>query len=136
MMMFRSLIWPAEIWLNRSSSVVFGLILDQRRAQLVLALLGDLTGQLVVVHRGDGIARVGNVVEADDLDRIGRARALHALAAVVGHGADATVSRARDDGVAHLQRAVLDQHGGHRAAALVQTRFDDDAARLAVGIGA
>ena len=111
------------------------LALDQRGPQLILALLGHLTGQTVVVHGADQIAGVRHFAEADDLHRIGRTGALDPLALVVGHGADATIGRAGHDGVAHPQGAVLHQHRGHGAAALVQPGFDDDAAGLAVGVG-
>ena len=108
--------------------------LDQRGARLVAALLGDLAAQAVVVHGGENVARLGHVVKADYLHRVGRARFLHAFALVVYHGADTAIGHAGDDGIAHAQRAVLDQHVGDGAAALVQTRLDDDAARLAVRV--
>ena len=102
------------------------LVLDQSRAQFILALLGHAAGEAVVVHGGDDVARLGHVVEADDLHRVGGQRLLDALAAVVDHGAHAAIGRTGDDGIAHAQRAGLDQHRGHRAAALVQTGLDDD----------
>ena len=53
----------------------------------------------------------------------------------VGHGADTAHGGAGDDDVALVQGAVLDQQGGHGAAALVQAGLDDSAVGGAVGVG-
>ena len=73
MMRFRSLIWPAEIWLNRSSSEAFCWFLISAARSLSLRSSATWRERLVVVHGGDDVARLGHVVEADDLHRIGRA---------------------------------------------------------------
>ena len=62
-------------------------------------------------------------------------RFLDLLAAIVDQRAHAAPFVAGDDDVADLQRAALHQHGGDRAAALVELGFDDDAFGGAVRIG-
>ena len=102
---------------------------------LVAALLGHLTAQVIVRHGEHFIARQGHFVEAGNFHRSGGPGALHALAPVVHHGADAAGGHARHDVVADLQGAVLEQHGGQGAAGLVQLGFDDNALGHAVGVG-
>ena len=46
----------------------------------------------------------------------------------------AAVGVAGDDRVADAQRAALDEHGGHRAAATVEVRLDRDTLGVLVGI--
>ena len=60
----------------------------------------------------------------------------HGVAVLVGHGTHAAVGRARHDRVADPERARLDEHGRHGAAALVELRLDGDAARVLVGVRA
>ena len=69
----------------------------------------------------------GRPVEAEHLDRRRRAGQLHAVAAVVDERAHLADDRPRDDRVADAQRAVLHEHGGHRAAALVELGFEHGA---------
>ena len=57
------------------------------------------------------------------------------LPLVVSHGADTAHGGAGDHDVALMQGAVLNQQGGHRAAALVQPGLDDRALGGAVGVG-
>ena len=59
----------------------------------------------------------------------------HRLAAIVLQQAHAAPFRAGHDDVADMQRAALDQHGGDRAAALVELGLDHRAFGGAVGIG-
>src|SRR5947207_3031825 len=56
-------------------------------------------------------------------------KASRKAAALVEHRAHAAELRARDDGIAHAQRAALDQHGRDRAAALLDAGLNNDAAR-------
>ena len=56
-------------------------------------------------------------------------------AAVVAHRADLAGDGAGHDGVPDAQRAVLDQHGGHRAAALVEPRLQHGPERGPLGVG-
>src|SRR5271165_279301 len=58
------------------------------------------------------------------------------VAVLVEHGPDPAVGVAGHDRVADVQRAALDQHGRHRAAALVELCLDDGALGVLVGVGA
>ena len=81
------------------------------------------------------VARERDVVEAEHLDRRRRTGFLDLLAVVVEHGADLAPAAAGDDRVADAQRAPLDEHGGDRAAALVEVRLEHErpGRRLRVG---
>ena len=70
---------------------------------------------------------LGAARQAQHHDRHGGRGLLHRLAVLIEHGAHAAELGAGDDRIAHLQRALLDQHGGDRAAALLDARLDDDA---------
>src|SRR5262249_26216160 len=74
------------------------------------------------------------MIEAEDLDRRPRARLLDLLAAIVVEGAHAAPGVAGDDRVAHPKGSALDEHGGDRAAADVQSRLDDRARSLERGV--
>ena len=63
----------------------------------------------------------------EDLDGIRGPGRLDLLAGGIDERADAAGVRADDDGVALVQRSVLDEHGGHRAAAAIEPALDDDA---------
>jgi len=80
---------------------------------------------LVVLHRNEGVARLGHAAEAQDLDRRRRTRFLDALALVAHHGAHTAVLRTAHEGVAGPERPLLHQHGRHRAAAAVEACLDD-----------
>ena len=133
-MMFRPLILPfgdlAEHVVQRDARLRF----DHRLALLALALVEDLFHQLILLDRDDRIARVRHFFQAEDGDRHRRARRLDRPALVVDHRADAAGRRARNDAVARVQRAVLDEDGRDRALALIQLRLDDRAARHLVGV--
>ena len=58
------------------------------------------------------------------------------LTARVDQRTDTAIGRAGDDGVARMQRAALHEHGGHRAAALVEVRLDDEAGGQSIGVRA
>ena len=101
----------------------------------MLALLHQLPGHALVSHGVEVIARAGHLTHANDLHRNGGAGGLHLLALGVGHGADTAHGGARDDDIALMQGAVLDQQGGHGAAALVQPGLDDGTVGGTVGVG-
>ena len=65
--------------------------------------------------------------QAEHLDRHRRAGLLDLLALVVDHRPHAAPRRAGDDRVADLQRALVDEHRGHRAAAGVEVGLEHDA---------
>ena len=107
-----------------------------RSRLLADAVFGQLAGAGLVLDHGEGLARIGRAVQAQDLDRLGRAGLGHLLVALVDQGAHAAPVGAGDDDVAALQRAALDQHGGHGAAAAVELGLDHHAFGGAVGVGA
>src|SRR3954453_3217083 len=100
--------------------------LDAAAARLLLELepapplVGEAAGATVVLDDAHVLARLRDGVEAQDLDRLGRARGLDALAGVVGHRPHTAPVSAGDDGVADLQRAALDEHRDHGAAARIE----------------
>ena len=79
----------------------------------------------LVDHDHELVARLRHLGQALDLDRNRRAGCLGRFAVFVQHGAHA--ADVCQHHVAHLQRAGLHQHRGHRAAALVQAGFDHQA---------
>ena len=101
----------------------------------LLPLLGQLTGHTLVGYGVEGIACLGNLCHTDDLHRYGGAGGLDGSAAIVGHSADTSHRSTGDDHVALLQGTVLHQQGRYGAAALVETRLNDGAGSLTVGVG-
>src|SRR5699024_5154144 len=95
---------------------------------------GDLAGGALVLGDQEGVTGAGHRGQTEHLHRAGRARLGDRLAVLVEHRADAAVAAAADDRVADPQGALLDQHGGDRAAALVEVRLDGHAARVLVGV--
>ena len=81
------------------------------------------------------VARFRRRVEAKHLDRDRRAGACHLLAEFVDQRTHAAIGRARDQEIAELERAALDQCGADRATPALELRLDDDALGSAVGIG-
>ena len=102
---------------------------------LVLALLHQLAGHTLVGHGVEVVAGAGDFTHTGDLHRHGGAGLVDLPALGVGHGADTAHGGAGDDHVTLVQGAVLDQQGGHGAAALVQAGLDDSAVGGAVGVG-
>ena len=102
---------------------------------LLLSLLDQLTRQTLVGNGVERIARLRHVRKTGDLNRHAGACLLDGAAAVIGHHTHTTHGGTGHDHVAALERAVLHQQRRHRASALVQTRFDHDAARGTVGVG-
>src|SRR4051794_28618621 len=115
--------------------------LDAAAARLLLqlepvgTLAGQRTGLAVVLDDAHVLARLGDAVEAEHLDRLRRRRGLHALAGVVGHRPHAAPVGARDDRVTDLQRAALHEHGHHGAAARIELGLDHGAGGLRVRVG-
>ena len=109
--------------------------LGEHRAALPgLAALGDLPGNPVVVDDQEAVAGAGHRGQAENEHRTGRRCVLHRVAVLVEHRADAAEGLAADDRVADLERAALDEHGGNRAAALVQVRLNGNALGLLVRV--
>jgi hypothetical protein len=93
--------------------------------QLELAELDDGLRLELVGDDHELVARLRQRLQAEDLDGRGRSRFLEPLAVVVVEGADLARHRARDDGVADPQRAVLDEDGRHRPAPLSRRAFQN-----------
>src|SRR5829696_2154909 len=97
--------------------------------------LGDLPGDPVLLDDEEVVAGAGHGGEAEHLHRPGWGRLGELAPVLVEHRPDPPEGVAGDDRVADVQRAPLDQHGRHRAAAAVEVRLDGDALRVLVGIG-
>ena len=72
-------------------------------------------GRLLVGRDHEVVAGVGDVGQAEHLDRRRRTRLLDLLALVVDQRPDPTPGRTGHERVADLERAALDEHGGDRA---------------------
>ena len=92
-------------------------------AGLVLAELDDLAGFLGVGQHGQLIARLRQVVQAQNDDRRGRSGRADLPAAIVHHCANLAQHRADYKRVPDSQRAVLCEHSGHRTLAAVELRL-------------
>ena len=97
--------------------------------------MNDLLGLGGVGDHLEGVADIGQRLEAEHFDRHGRLGVAQRLAAVVEHRADLAEDRAADKIVAHVQRAVAHQHGGHGTAAAIEIGFEHIADGRTVGIG-
>src|SRR3989475_368516 len=101
---------------------------DQARfTALGLTLLGNVLGQALVLDDHEVVTGFRHAGQAQDLHRDGRAGELRLLAGFVEQRTHAAVLDAAHQVVSLLQAALLHQHGGDRAAALVQRRFDHHA---------
>ncbi len=83
------------------------------------------------MHR---ITGARHVIQTDDQHGRGRAGFFDQAPRRVVHRADLAVGAAREDHVPAIQRAVGDEHRGHRTAAAVEFGFDHGAAHGLVGI--
>ena len=90
---------------------------DVGEALVVLALLGDLGGRALVLGDHEVVTGGGDVGEAEDLHRRGRAGRLDLLALVVDEGPDPAPGGTGDERVADLEGAALHEHRGDGAAA-------------------
>ena len=104
-----------------------------RQALPVLAGVGHPPGDLLVGSDREGIARDGDLRQAQDLDRRRRRGLIDGLAPIVEQGPDTTPGRTRDHGVTDAQGASLHQHGGHRTPPDVEIRLEHDPARSTLG---
>jgi hypothetical protein len=100
-----------------------------------LAALRDLARGVGVGDHDHLVAGHRHAGEAEHLHGDRRAGRLDRLAALVEQRAHATGVHAADEVVAHAQRAVLHEHGGHGALARVELGLDDRAGGGAVGVG-
>ena len=99
------------------------------------ALVGQFTGQALILHGLEQIAGGGHLGQAGDLHGGGGAGLVNAAALIVAHGTHTAHSGTGNDAVALAQGTVLHQNGGDGALALVQTGFHHGALGAAVGVG-
>src|SRR5450759_4404623 len=104
------------------------LLRERLGLEAVGAIVGPGARHALVLDHAAELAGHGKVVEADDLDRRGRAAALERVALEVAHRAHAAAGLAGDDRVADVERAAVHEDGGDDAAAGVDARLDDEAA--------
>ena len=83
----------------------------------------------------EGVAHFGQRIQAQHFGGHGRFGFAQRLAAIVEHGAHLAEYRAADEIIAHMQRSVAHQHGGHGAAPAIELRFEHRADGRAIGIG-
>ncbi len=113
---------PGRLVLGRAEELLDPLAL--------LALAGELARHAIGLDHAALLAGGGRAVEAEDLDGDGRAGLLDRVAVVVEHRPDPAPGGAGDERVAGVERAPLDEHRRHRAAADVEPRLDDRARGL------
>ncbi len=104
-------------------------------ARLGFAVNHDLLGLGGVRHHLEHVADFGQRIETQHLDGHGRLGVAHRPAAIVEHGADFAEDGAADKVIADVQRAVANQHGGHRAAAAIEIGFEHVADGGTVRVG-
>ena len=127
---------PSPMFSNMFSSLAACRLFERDLAVLALAEGGDLACPALVGQHHELVAGLRHLGQALDLDRDRRAGLVDRLAVFVEHRAHAAVAGAGEHDVAALQRARLHQHGGDRAAALVELRLDHQAlARHRIGGG-
>jgi hypothetical protein len=100
-------------------------------ALLHLAVLRDALGLVAVGYNEEGVAGVGHGFEAEDFDGCGWAGFFDGAAAVVEHGANFAEGVADDIAVVEAKGSVLNEDGGHCAAAAIELGLDDAADGLA-----
>ncbi len=128
-------IWAEDVLQLHAATGDGGGAGDRRHPLVVLALVGDGAGRLLVGGDDEVVAGAGHVGEAEDLDRGRGAGLLDLLALVVDEGTHAAPGRAGDERVADLERAPLDEQGGHRAPAHVEVGLEHGAHGPPVGVG-
>ena len=102
---------------------------------LVLAQERDLARLRGVRHHLERVARLRETGQTEHLDRARRLRLLERLAAVVDERPDSADVGTDDEVVADVERPVLHEDRGDRAAATVDLRFQHRAGRYALGVG-
>ena len=114
--MLRSATPPACSCSNSFSSETprLRLLRERLAPEALAALLREVARAPVVLDHAAELAGRRRLVEAEDLDRIARARRLDLLAAVVVERTHAAPGVAGDDRVADLERAALHEHRRRR----------------------
>ena len=100
-----------------------------------LAEIDDLAGPGFAFNNRNVVAGGRRAVQSQDLDRYRRTGFVKGIAMGVKQGADPAPLATGDENIADFQGAALNQNRRHRTAAWFQLGFDDDAFRLAIGVG-
>ena len=87
------------------------------------------------IDDGEAVAGIRRALETERLDRHRGAGFLDRRAMVVDQRTDPAPFGTGDEDVADAQRSALNEHGGDRAAALVEPGFDHRALGRAIGVG-
>ena len=103
------------------------------RAQRLLArqsgtFLGNRASAIDIVEHVKLVARGWKHIKTADDDRHRRRRRLDHLAVVIQQASQPAVACTGQQHIADIQRAILNQHGRHRAETLVDAAFDNRAA--------
>ena len=87
------------------------------------------------VRPGEIVTITKNGIESDNLHRYRRSGGFDLFARIVCHGPNTAYRRSDNDGIARMERAVLNQNCRHRSAAAVKLRLNDNSFRATVRIG-
>lgn len=101
-----------------------------------LTLLGNLASGTIIGGDQEEVTGGGHGGQAQHLNRCGRTGRFHRLTVLVEHGTHAAVRSAGHDGIAHVERTLLNQHSGHGTTTLVESGFDGGTTGVHVGVGA
>ena len=96
-------------------------------AELTGTVGRDFTGTPLVGHDHELVTRLGHFGQALNFHGDRRTGGFRRFAVLIQHGAHAAVSLACQHHIAGFERAGLNQHGRHRATALVQLGLDHQA---------
>ena len=94
-----------------------------------LTEFGQFFGFLLVRHSEELVTGVRGAVQAQNLDRNGRAGFFHLAPGFVGHGAHLTEEGTGHHHVTLAQGTVLNQHGGNRTTAALKAGFNHNTFR-------
>ena len=104
-------------------------------APLTHAVIGDLASAGLILDHRELVSGLWGRIEAEHLDRDRGTRRLHLLADIVDQRPHPAPGLARDDEVAKIERAALDQSRADRPPAALELGLDDDAFGGTIGIG-
>ena len=107
---------------------------ELRLARLGFALLRQVPCLALVVDLAEVVAGARHVTPTEDLHGLGRTRDVRGPTVLVLHRADPAIRGACDQCVADLERALLDEHGRDRPAALVEVSLQHGPASPAGGV--
>ncbi len=101
-----------------------------------LTLLGNLASGTIIGGDQEEVTGGGHGGQAQHLNRCGRTGRFHRLTVLVEHGTHAAVRSAGHDGIAHVERTLLNQHSGHGTRPLSSRASTVAPPGVHVGVGA